>query len=69
MIFYFVLFFDFFCMCVYVLLVIFTLDLKLLIAMGEVVSAGRNNNELVDNLCHENYIQTPEVETVRLYYL
>ena len=32
--------------------------------MGGAVSAGRNNDELVDNLCHENYIQTPEVERV-----
>lgn len=34
--------------------------------MGGAVSAGQNNNELVDNLCYENYIQTPEVELVRM---
>ena len=32
--------------------------------MGGAVSSGRNNSELVDNLCYENYIQTPEVEMV-----
>lgn len=32
--------------------------------MGGAVSAGQNNDELVDNLCHEDYIQTPEVEMV-----
>jgi len=32
--------------------------------MGGAVSSGQNNNELVDNLCYENYIQTPEVEMV-----
>ncbi len=32
--------------------------------MGGAVSAGQNNDELVDNLCYENYIHTPEVERV-----
>ena len=32
--------------------------------MGGAVSAGQNNAELVDNLCMENYISTPEVEKV-----
>lgn len=31
--------------------------------MGGVVSAGENNEELVDNLCEAEYITTPEVET------
>ena len=34
--------------------------------MGGAVSAGQNNSELVDNLCYENYIQTPQVEMVGL---
>ena len=28
------------------------------------MSPGRNNDELVDNLCKEGYIMTPEVERV-----
>lgn len=32
--------------------------------MGGVVSSGENNEELVDNLCKEGYILTPEVEKV-----
>ena len=32
--------------------------------MGGAVSAGENNDELVDNLCYESYIITPEVEEV-----
>ena len=32
--------------------------------MGGVVSAGRNNDELIDNLCKGGYIITPEVERV-----
>ncbi len=32
--------------------------------MGGAVSAGRNNEELVNNLCEEDYIQSPGVETV-----
>lgn len=32
--------------------------------MGGVVSAGENNEELVDNLCEAEYITSPEVETV-----
>ena len=32
--------------------------------MGGVVSPGRNNEELVDNLCKGGYINTPEVERV-----
>ena len=31
--------------------------------MGGVVSAGENNEELVDNLCEAEYITSPEVET------
>ena len=31
--------------------------------MGGVVSAGENNEELVDNLCEAEYITIPEVET------
>ena len=32
--------------------------------MGGVVSAGHNNDELVDNLCKESYIVSPDVERV-----
>ena len=32
--------------------------------MGGVVSAGQNNEELVDNLCQEGYIHEPRVEKV-----
>ena len=32
--------------------------------MGGVVSPGRNNEELVDNLCKGGRISTPEVERV-----
>lgn len=32
--------------------------------MGGAVSAGRDNDDLVDNLCEESYIVTPEVEAV-----
>lgn len=32
--------------------------------MGGAVSAGKNNEELVNNLCYEDYIQTPDVEKV-----
>jgi len=32
--------------------------------MGGAVSAGENNEELVDNLCYESYIVTPAVESV-----
>ena len=32
--------------------------------MGGAVSAGQNNEELVDNLCHEGYIHEPHVEKV-----
>ena len=32
--------------------------------MGGVVSAGRDNDELIDNLCKGGYIITPEVERV-----
>ena len=32
--------------------------------MGGAVSAGRDNDDLVDNLCEEKYIVTPEVERV-----
>ena len=32
--------------------------------MGGAVSAGQNNEELVDNLCHEGYIHEPRVEKV-----
>lgn len=34
--------------------------------MGGAVSSGKNNDELIDNLCHENYIQTPQVEKVKV---
>ena len=34
------------------------------LAMGGAVSAGRDNDDLVDNLCEEKYIVTPEVERV-----
>ena len=37
--------------------------------MGGAVSAGQDNNELIDNLCNENYIQTPEVEAVSVCYV
>ena len=30
------------------------------------MSAGHNNGELVDNLCYEDYIRTPEVERVSI---
>lgn len=32
--------------------------------MGGAVSAGQNNEELVDNLCHDGYIHSPRVEKV-----
>ena len=32
--------------------------------MGGAVSSGQNNEELVNNLCIEDYIQTPAVERV-----
>ena len=32
--------------------------------MGGAVSSGKDNSELVDNLCYEDYIQTPHVEYV-----
>ena len=32
--------------------------------MGGAVSSGKDNDELVDNLCYEGYITTPEVEAV-----
>ena len=32
--------------------------------MGGVVSAGRDNDELVDNLCKERCIESPKVEKV-----
>ena len=32
--------------------------------MGGAVSAGQNNEELVDNLCQEGYIHEPRVEKV-----
>ena len=32
--------------------------------MGGVVSSGGTNDELVDNLCREGYIFSPEVERV-----
>lgn len=32
--------------------------------MGGVVSSGETNNELIDNLCKERYIVTPEIEKV-----
>lgn len=32
--------------------------------MGGAVSSGETNEELVDNLCNEGYIFTPEVEKV-----
>ena len=32
--------------------------------MGGVVSSGSTNDELVDNLCTEGYIVSPEVERV-----
>lgn len=32
--------------------------------MGGAVSSGNSNEELVDNLCHEDYITRPEVEKV-----
>ncbi len=32
--------------------------------MGGAVSAGRDNEELVDNLCYEGYINEPSVERV-----
>ena len=31
------------------------------------MSAGKDNDELVDNLCKEGYIVTPEVEKVHTY--
>lgn len=34
------------------------------IIMGGAVSAGQNNEELVDNLCNEGYIHEPRVEKV-----
>ena len=30
------------------------------------MSAGQNNEELVDNLCHEGYIHEPRVEKVAI---
>ena len=39
------------------------------LTMGGAVSAGRNNHELVTNLCKEDYIRTPEVERVRCHSL
>ena len=36
--------------------------------MGGAVSAGQNNEELVDNLCREGYIHEPRVEKVALIY-
>lgn len=35
-----------------------------LLKMGGAVSAGENNDHLVDNLIQANYIKTPEVERV-----
>lgn len=35
--------------------------------MGGAVSAGRDNEELVDNLCNEGYINQPSVERVCTY--
>ena len=32
--------------------------------MGGAVSSGKDNSELVDNLCYEDYIQTPCIERV-----
>ncbi len=32
--------------------------------MGGAVSSGESNEELVTNLCHEDYIQNPDVELV-----
>lgn len=32
--------------------------------MGGVVSSGETNDELIDNLCKERYIVTPEIEKV-----
>ena len=32
--------------------------------MGGAVSSGRDNDELVDNLCYEDYICSPDVERV-----
>lgn len=43
----------------------FQLSIPPRIAMGGAVSSGQNNRELVDNLCYEDYIQSPEVEKVR----
>ena len=37
--------------------------------MGGAVSAGRNNEELVDNLCYEGYIHEPCVERVSDLYV
>jgi hypothetical protein len=37
--------------------------------MGGAVSAGQNNEELVDNLCREGYIHEPRVEKVALISL
>lgn len=36
----------------------------ILLDMGGAVSSGRDNEELVDNLCHEGYIHEPRVEQV-----
>lgn len=35
-------------------------------SMGGAVSAGHNNDELVDHLCEDDYISTPAVERVRV---
>lgn len=40
------------------------INLRLVQTMGGAVSAGKNNEELVNNLCYEDYIQTPDVEKV-----
>lgn len=36
--------------------------------MGGAVSSGQDNEELVDNLCHEGYIVEPQVEKVWFFF-
>lgn len=37
------------------------------VVMGGAVSAGSSNEELVDNLCYEGYINEPSIEKVCSY--
>ena len=37
------------------------------LVMGGAVSAGSTNEELVDNLCYEGYINEPSIEKVHSY--